>query len=195
MSNEAQDQQWLDALAGRAEPTTPAAREAAALRRAMNEQAAADKEFIDVPGRDAEREESLLARARREGLLVDRRAARPWWAFQWNTGLAVAAVAAVAISLGLYVQLTIQPEVVRSSPDGVVRLTAEDPVKLKQELLRDLRAVGVQATGYELLGRQGVDADLPQPLTEAVREVLRKYRIAEPTDAVLRVEIAPAEAK
>jgi hypothetical protein len=79
--------------------------------------------------------------------------------------------------------------VVRGTPDGIVRISAPDPVALKQQLIEELRAAGVSATGYELLGRHGVDADLPQPLTDAVRGVLEKHRIPAPPEGVLRVEI------
>lgn len=192
MSNDTDDQLWLDALAGRGAADSPAGREAQALRQAIAQRTATEV-LDDVSARDPEREALLLARAQREGLLPEPRPRRVWWAPNWGMGLVVATLAGVAIALGLYLQVAAPPPVVRSSPDGIVRLVANDPVQLKQQLLEDLRAAGVQATGYELLGRQGVDADLPQPLPDAVRAVLRKHRIGEPADGVLRIEISRPE--
>lgn len=190
MNQSNDDQEWLEALAGRAAAGTPGVREGTALRAAIAE-AAARPDHAEIP-QDALREAQLIARARREGLLDSRgEALRRWWALGWSRGFAVAAIAGVAIALGLYLQAPIEvtDEVVRSAPDGVVRLQADDPVKLKRQIIEELQAAGVQATGYELLGRQGIDADLPRPLSDAVRRVLEKHRIAEPADGVLRIEI------
>lgn len=184
------DQDWLEALAGRGSSDSQAAREAAPLRDAILARG------VDVPDaasavRDEAREAALIARARREGLIrANAVTPRRWWTLGWDNAFAVAAIAGIAIALGLHVEPTADREVVRSSPDGVVRIEAIDPVQLKQQLLEELRAAGVEATGYELLGRQGIDADLPRPLTGAVRRVLEKHRIAPPADGVLRVEIS-----
>jgi hypothetical protein len=69
------------------------------------------------------------------------------------------------------------------------RLRAADPVALKQQLVDDLRAAGVEAIGYDRLGLSGVDAKLPAPLPEAARATLEKYAIGLPADGVVRVEI------
>ena len=71
----------------------------------------------------------------------------------------------------------------------VTRLRAPDPVALKQQLVDELRAVGVEAIGYDRLGLSGVDAQLPRPLPEPARATLAKYAIAVPADGVVRVEI------
>ena len=68
-----------------------------------------------------------------------------------------------------------------------------DPAALKQTLLRELRAAGAEATGYEALDVQGIDAELPLPLSEAIRQVLRAHDIPEPDDGVLRIEIRSAD--
>jgi hypothetical protein len=181
------DNPWLDALAGRGGVDSPAAREAAGLR---NEMLRMPREPAIVPARDGVREMNLIARARGEGLLPKPKRTPLRWALVWNAGVAVAALAAIAIGIGLYTRATLDTEpVVRGTPDGIVRISAPDPVALKQQLIEELRAAGVSATGYELLGRHGVDADLPQPLTDAVRGVLEKHRIPAPPAGVLRVEI------
>jgi hypothetical protein len=69
------------------------------------------------------------------------------------------------------------------------RLRAADPAALKQQLVDDLRAAGVEAIGYDRLGLSGVDAKLPAPLPEAARATLEKYAIGLPADGVVRVEI------
>jgi hypothetical protein len=53
----------------------------------------------------------------------------------------------------------------------------------------ELRAAGVQAEGYEQLGVNGVDAELPRPVPVEVRAVLERHHIPVPTDGALRVQI------
>jgi hypothetical protein len=187
------DDQWLDALAGRDRGDSPAAREAASLRGEMLRMA---REPAVAPAQDSVREMNLIARARGEGLLPKPKRTSLRWALAWNAGFAVAALAAIAIGVGVYMRATIDTEpVVRGMPDGIVRISAPDPAALKHELVEELHAAGVSATGYELLGRHGVDADLPQPLTDAVRRVLEKHDIPAPPDGVLRVEIVTEDAR
>jgi hypothetical protein len=75
--------------------------------------------------------------------------------------------------------------VTRGMPSGVVRIRAADPRQLQQELIRELAAAGVTASGYESFGRPGIDADLPAPLPAAVGELLARHGIAAPADNVL----------
>lgn len=198
------EQRWLDALAGRArgQDASPETREANELRKAMLARQA--EGAADVPAVDAAREAELIARARREGLIraaqgssavrsQSDQAARFGWFSGWRSGLSVAVIAALAIGLGVFLKPATEVETVRSAPDGIVRLESADPVALKRALIEELRAVGVTADGYEVFGRQGVDADLTQPLSPAVRQVLEKYRIAPPANGLLRVEIAMPE--
>jgi hypothetical protein len=69
------------------------------------------------------------------------------------------------------------------------RLRAADPAALKQQLVDDLRAAGVDAIGYDRLDLSGVDAKLPTPVPDAARATLAKYAIGVPADGVVRVEI------
>jgi hypothetical protein len=190
-----EDQKWLDTLAGRAAADSPAAREAANVREEMLRMASA-RAIASTPAQDRVREAALIARARREGLLSEPRHERWRWLLAWNAGFAVAALAAIAIGIGLYMRATLDTEpVVRDAPDGIVRISAPDPAAFKQQLIEELRAAGVTATGYEVLGRHGVDADLPQPLTDPVRRVLEQHDIAPPRDGVLRVEIVAQDSQ
>jgi hypothetical protein len=73
--------------------------------------------------------------------------------------------------------------------DQTSRLRAADPAALKQQLVDELRAAGVEAIGYDRLGLSGVDARLPKPVPAAARATLEKYAIGVPADGVIRVEI------
>jgi hypothetical protein len=73
--------------------------------------------------------------------------------------------------------------------DQASRLRAADPAALKQQLVDELRAAGVEAIGYDRLGLSGVDARLPTPVPAAARATLEKYAIRVPADGVIRVEI------
>ncbi len=177
------DDFWLDALAGRATHDSDASREARELRAAM---LARDVRDVEVEQTDPAREQMLLERARRDGVLaISRR--KPS-----RLQLSLAAAALVCVTLGLW--SVEQPRedvyVVRSAPDGINRIESADPQALKQRLLSDLRAAGVAANGYQRLGTEGIDADLPPVLSDKVAAVLDRYHLAPPADGILRVEIA-----
>ncbi|MBV6417065.1 MAG: hypothetical protein CMLOHMNK_01698 [Steroidobacteraceae bacterium] len=81
----------------------------------------------------------------------------------------------------------------REAPDRLHRMVAADPRALRDEIATALRGAGVAIVTYERFGREGIDGELPRPVTDAVRAVLARYRIPEPADGVLRIEIeAPA---
>jgi hypothetical protein len=219
--DEKDDLDWLDALAGRERGAqasdgtadragatdskrdeSPASWEARALRSAILSRApAADP---GVPAQDAEREADLIMKARLDGLSVDVSelaenpfARRSSWRSTLRTtarGWVAAALAIAVLTLGWHMRPIAPPEeVIRGPADGVVRLEAADPRALKQQIISELRGAGVQATGYEQLGTNGIDADLPQPLPAEVRRVLENHRIPVPKDGVLRIEIAAPE--
>ncbi len=173
------DDRWLDALGGRAVGDSATEREASALRAAMLSRASV---AADVAQTDAARERALIERARREGIVS--RGARPVWG-----SLAAAAVLVLAAGIWFIDRPQNDAFAVRSAPDGAVRIEADDPVGLKRTMLAELRAAGIDARGYERLGKQGIDADLPESLTAAQRRVLDTYQLVAPEDGVLRVEI------
>jgi hypothetical protein len=179
------DDIWLGALAGRAvsDEHSPAACEARHLREALLRHRR--KQFADAPMRDARREQALLARAQREGLIPPPR--RPTiWAH-------AAALAFLAFALAWFLRPVEEAERARSVDGDTVTLEAADPVALKKQLLDELHAAGVPATGYERFGTEGIDADLPQPVPEEVRAILQKHGIEVPEDGVLKIEIAPRD--
>jgi hypothetical protein len=97
----------------------------------------------------------------------------------------------VAIGVSLQQRPQTATVVLRGDSAGALRIRAADPLRLKQQLLRELSDAGVQASGYDNLGRQGIDADLPTPLPEAVRKVLDRHAIPLPAGNVLQLEIEP----
>ncbi len=188
------DDVWVDTLAGRAttDPKAAAAYEAQWLREAILRQR--KTQVADIPARDPQRELELLARAQNEGLIDPARlAARARWPGALTTRAAMLAYAAtlacVAIALAMFLRPAAELERVRGGSDGTALIEAADPVALKAELLTELRAAGVSATGYERFGVQGIDADLPQPIPEPVRAVLKKHHLDVPADGVLKIEI------
>lgn len=183
---------WLEALAGRGGTDTPgaAAAEGRFLRRALlaaRERSARTSaaESGDAVARiDPAREQALIERAVREGLI-----GRPRRAAGWRPLLAAAALAALSFGIAWTLWAPGDVDVVRSAPDGTVRLEARDPPGLQRRILAELRAAGVEASAYEALDAQGIDADLPQPLPPAVARVLAVHGIPAPADGVLRIEI------
>jgi hypothetical protein len=180
------DQVWLDALAGRASPASATTREAQALRAALR----ATGKPQNVSGlRDARREEALITRAVREGLIAS---AMPRRRTTWQLPLAASVLLVIAAGVILQSQLPDTP-VVRGDEDGVVRLQSTNAAALKRQILEELRAAGATATGYEALDVHGIDADLPLPLSSEIKRVLTTHGIAEPADGVLRIEIRSSE--
>lgn len=188
------DQDWLDALAGRS--PTGADRVAIQEARRLRELIQRNVHAPDVPvaALDAQREAQLLERARRDGLidparltgrggrLVRRPGVGGW------IGLA-AALAGIAVALTVFFHAAPRTEHLRSARGNVIHMEAADPTALKMELLSELRAAGVAATGYEGLGVEGIDAQLPEPVSPRVRDVLTRHHLGVPDDGVLRIEI------
>jgi hypothetical protein len=195
--SEQDDRAWLSSLSGKDEdlPDRPANREARLLRAALLERSR--DEPTAMPPDERERQAQLIKLARREGLLAERsRPAADPIPKRQRPRTAVLRLALAAGLAGLAIATAWQwlpsrhAEIVRGASDsGVVHLRAANPKPLKEQIIRELGAAGVKATGYESLDAQGIDADLPQPVPPGVADVLRKYGIPTPTDGSLRVEI------
>jgi hypothetical protein len=111
-------------------------------------------------------------------------------------GWVAAALAVGVLLLGWHLSpKTSTSEMTRTSLNGVVRLKAEDPKGLRQQLVAELGTVGVQANEYAQLGIDGVDADLPLPVSADVQRVLASHQIPAPADGALRIEIAAAKSR
>lgn len=189
------DRDWLDALAGRA--PTGSDRAAIEEARRLHDYIQRNVRAPEVPValHDAQREAQLLERARREGLIdpaqLTRRTGRlmrparaGWW-----TGLA-AGLAGIAVVLAVFFHGAPPTEHFRSARESVIRIEAADPAALKMAILDELHAAGVAATGYEGLGMEGIDAQLPKPIPPRVRDVLTRHHLSVPDNGVLRIEIA-----
>jgi hypothetical protein len=106
-------------------------------------------------------------------------------------GWAAAALAVAALALGMHLApRTTTSETVRTSPDGVVRLADPNPRALRQQIVGELRAAGVQANGYAQLDIDGIDADLALPISADVERLLASHRIPAPADGALRLQIS-----
>jgi len=193
-----EDQDWVDALAGRAPEgaNRGAIHEGLRLRELIQRNVHAPN--VSVPERDATREAQLLERARREGLIdpsqLTQRRRRPMRPTAIG-GLALAAsLACIAVALTFFLHGTPQTQYLRGAHEDVIRIEAADPTALKMQILQELRAAGVTATGYEQLGVEGIDADLPEPVPPRVREVLTRHHVSVPSDGVLKIEIAAPSA-
>lgn len=183
------DNAWADALAGRATDASATRREAEALRSALN----AVKVPPEMPATDelaaARREAQLVQRAANEGLIAKRRTP-----MRWQLPLAASVLLVVAAGIVFQNQRTAETrEVLRGAEAGIVRLTAADPARLERDLLTQLRAAGIDATGYEALDVHGIDADLPLPLSPELQQILDAHGIPAPADGVLRIEIRRPE--
>jgi hypothetical protein len=190
-----EDQDWLDALASR----TPTGQHRAAIREGERLRTLIQRNVhapdVTVPEQDAERETQLLERARREGLIDPpelakraRRRLRPAAVGGW-LGLA-ASVAGIAVALTFFLRSSPPIGHVRGARAPVIHLEAPDPTALKMQILDELHAAGVHATGYEQLGVEGIDASLPNPVPPRVKEVLTRHHLNVPSNGVLRIEIA-----
>ena len=182
------DDIWFDSLAGReGDEPEKAAAAARAVRAAILTRIAADES--PVAGQNSRRESELIARARAAGLLPPTRTTqyRRLPAF-----LAAASIAGLAVTVTLQMRSESPTPVTRGSASGIARIHSEHPKELQQQLIRELKSVGVQARGYESFGRPGIDADMPIPLPAAVREILARHGITAPQDNVLQLEIDAA---
>jgi hypothetical protein len=182
------DDIWFDSLAGgKTDEAGDAARAARAIRAAILIRIAAEES--PIAGQNDHRESELIDRARAAGLLP----AAPSTRYRRLPAyLAAAAIAGLALTLTLQMRTESPVPVTRGSSSSIARIQDEHPKELQQQLIRELRSVGVQARGYESFGRPGIDADLPVPLPSAVREILARHGITAPRGNVLQLEIDAA---
>lgn len=188
------DEVWFGGVAGLGDGT-PAAREGADLRRALQERS---MPTIDVPEVSPAREAQLLHRARREGVLPG--AGRPSWRgmsrlrrFPLSGTLAAAAVAGLAVVVGILLIPGGSEETVRGPSPAMLVLEAADPEALRFALVDALREAGVDAGGYSVLGEHVVQATLPVPVPAEVVQVLIEHDLPVPEQAelVVRIRAAP----
>jgi hypothetical protein len=200
------DDEWLDALAGRVDASQiPSATVdqsgVAAPSRSLVLEALALREFIgrqesgaaSVASVDQARESELIARARREGLLVSQDpAAGSRYSLQrprWRMAIPAAAVILIAAGIGFWQSSLKQTEYVRGIDHGTTHIQARDPAAFRRQLTEELRTAGAKVTGYERFGRLGMDVDLPKPVPKTIEEILERHHIPVPSDGVLVIEV------
>lgn len=183
------DQDWFALLTGQSVPdaATDTVREAQALRRAvLAEHATPADTATDQAGLDR-----LLFRLQRAGLLTPR---RPVW--RRPAFVSTVAAAMLAICILPWMLTHEQPPELRPGPAPVQKgihlpqmLYKADPLAHARALRDALTAVGIPVEHRDEGASQMLIAQLLQPLTAAVREVLQQYRLKAPVDDKLLVEI------
>jgi hypothetical protein len=108
--------------------------------------------------------------------------------------LALAASVLISgVGLTLFLQNRTNDEmVIRAANEGPVRVTVSDPAAAQKQLLDAIRTAGIEARGYTLLGRYGVDAELPSGVPPAVVQLLQSWRVPLTRDGLVQVEFEPA---
>lgn len=187
------DQAWLDGLAGRGDGS-PDAADGAELRRALQQRSVT---AVDVPPVSPAREAVLLERARQHGP-----AARPGTTWRsdlrgaritrFTATLAVAAIAGLAVAVGVLLRSPGVEETVRGPAPEMLVLQAADPETLRFALVDALREAGVDARGYSLLGEHVVEVTLPVPVPEEVVRVLSEHDLPVPEGSELRIRLRAA---
>jgi hypothetical protein len=227
--HEPNDQDWLEALAGRKarNENSAAANTGKALREAYLARPDQTPSSVEAPKPDFQK---LLNRARAEGLLADQSERREGPLLRRHHRriqglLAIAATVIVAVGLILLlhpipgveapfgyfpesnaakvgldavaspVAGILRLEVLRSPVNGKLRIESAQPEKMQHQMLADFQSLGVQVKAYEELGIEGIDADIPSPIDEKLRSMLRKYGIAAPTGGDLDIQIVRKEAR
>jgi hypothetical protein len=182
------DQDWLDALAGKPRPGAAPRTllEARLLRAVLLEQAQAE------PESDAERQnrlERLLFRLRRQGLLDAPR----WSQRAWRVPLAAAA----ALMLGIAVVQLVhwQDEAAPDAPamrgeDSVRRLVVDDAAQTATAIASALRAEGIDVREYPLGVARGLEVRVAPAQRAGAEAILAPYGIALAPDGRLAIEIA-----
>ena len=205
------DDEWLDALAGRVDASQILSKTvdqtgAAPPSRSLVLEALALREFIgreksgavELPSVDQARESELIARARREGLLVSQKPGGSRSSLQrprWRMAIPAAAVILIAAGIGFWQSSLKQPEFVRGTDHGTTHIQARDPAAFRRQLTEELRTAGATVTGYERFGRLGMDVDLPKPISPAIAEILERHHIPVPSDGVLVIEVEAPDSR
>jgi len=203
--NPTDDDDWLDALAGRPRPGSRPATlaEAALLRRAARAwppEAAAEPTPEDAA--------ALQQAAARAGLLRRRRwcsgCAARWQAWQQRVatadprGWALAASLAVAVLLSPWAWRDTGPAepVSRGAPDANAESTRllqhADPRAERDRLAAELETLGARVQRFERLGRHGLSAEWPRPVPPATDQRLRALGLARAADGSLQIEVEAA---
>lgn len=190
MTNPNEDQDWLDALAGKPNPNADpkVTREATLLRQAIQRHDAA----LGVNDFDVEAGlQKLKFRLRREGLSGENKPA-----FYRNRFVQYAMAASIVLTIGLTMRLYLpeQPmqneaDIMKGSDQQIV--LAPDPEARLKQLTTELDRLGIKyqierKAGKILLKAQGVD-----PVKDNVASFLERNHITPPVKDSLELDIRP----
>lgn len=191
MTNEDEDQDWLDALAGKpnADANPDVTRRATALRQAIQRHDVT----LHSSGADAESGlQKLKFRLRREGLSGDNKPA-----FYSNRFVQYAMAASVVLTVGLMMRIYLhqepmqnEAEIMRGMGERQLVLAADPEERLKQ-LATELDRLGIKyqverKEGKIILKILGVD-----PVKEDVASFLERNHIKPPVETSLELDIRP----
>lgn len=191
------DQDWLDALAGKPDPGADADtnRRAAALRGAMLD--SREKEIAS--GSPDDGLDRLLFRLRREGLMENEKKS---WLLRPPVIFAMAATVLLAVGLGLAIipeRIESAPDVIESanlveplpvggasSPQTLFSATPEDMAEnIRQDFSTAEITLKQSASGQNI----HLDADLPENLSPDALRIFERYRLSVPNNRKLVIEI------
>ena len=187
---ERDDDQWLDALAGKTKPAASGGPEDQTdlLRKALRARRARLEE--EVPRADSALYEQVRFKLRREGLDVQ----RPFWRTQSAWGIAASLVLGVAVVFQLAGPFNrdAEQDTLRGGTDATVLIVPDTEARLT-ELLGLLKAAGAEPT-IKRTGDHNII--LSAEATQAVLAALREQRI-EPSvkDGQVTLILKPAAAK
>lgn len=104
------------------------------------------------------------------------------------------ALAVLVLAIGLIFQQLNTPSERPNVERGpaVQQISASDPGQRQQQLVKTLRAAGIDAQPFERLGRLGVDIELAVPLPPAQAQALQREGLRPPEGPNLVVEVLPA---
>lgn len=187
--SEPRDDQWLDALAGRApaDLSDEARREIEALREAMRETDGRFPASADETERELER---LLFRMRKEGLLETK---SRWSSPKFALPLAAAAVLVLGVSIIVFSPHDIVPEETRTRGGAQVQVIEVPQVDTTvAAIAQALREQGVEPNIFPRGIYRTVDASIPAEKRDVLRGRLKELGVVVPADGELHLEIREA---
>jgi len=188
MTNRDEDQDWLDALAGKPDPdANPAVtKRATLLRQAIQQHDAA----LGVNDFDTEAGlQKLKFRMRREGLVTE---SKP--SFIHNRFVQYAMAASIILTVGLTMRLYLYEQPIQNEI-GIVRgsnqqiVLAADPEARLQQLTTEMDKLGIKYQVERKEGRIILMAHGVDPLKDDVAEFLERNHITAPVGTDLALEL------
>lgn len=199
------DERWLRAVAGSpsADMSAASALEARLLREGLlwsREKEAASTPATDEEARDfllrlqREREhETVKGTAACEGCAARGARWAAWLSNHWvPLAGALASIAALAVVVVPPWSSPTEP-VWRQPAASAVQLRVDvDPQRRRDDMARQITALGAEIRSYERLGRFGIDARFAPPLSSATAQALQALGLAADADGVVRIEFETA---